>query len=654
MCFAKSLGGGKKVAMALEEAYAVARGDVQVGRHIGQPALSGVQDIQQICRHQPEPVVFRAHSQFSPGRAFAARCEDTRIDDVGQGGGQVDRGAFLAGDVGTETLEGLAFVVVLASALVTVGDDPCWFMAQSDGGRDFVAMLPARPRGLVDIKLTALEERLVIQGQPIMWIPGCHNNQNDYTGLSTLLVGSPSSLSDEFLMDDYINNPSPENDWSDAEFRAHRAHRLYDEGRLTEAAEELQAAIAIDPSQPAWHFNLGLTYEAMDDIQAAIDCFQLALALDDSDVECLNCLAVNLTRLQRFDEALACYASIDRIDRGFEPAYCNRVATYSEMGDHEAAELAFYMARQIKDACPVCSYNLGNSYFVRGMLDHAVCSWQECLRLDPQHPHANVRLAEAYWQKRDLDAARECYKAQLRITPDDVDILLDYGELLVEVGAVDQARYRYELAGRFAPDSPAVYLCLGRLEVKLGNPRAALERFQQAILLAPTDPRGHLQVAKLALAGGDEQLAGYHLTCGLRYLPTDIGLLQEYSQTLMQARRVRDAHDVLAQLVELVPTDAVARHNLAVTCFEMGRMPEGIAHARQAIRLKPDYALASYNLAVALLQQGQSRRAMCHIRKGLAHEPKNPQLLDLRRKLRRGHHWTTRLWGRLQAWFTGR
>ncbi len=455
-------------------------------------------------------------------------------------------------------------------------------------------------------------------------------------------------------MDEYTNNPSPENEWSDAEFRADRAHRLYDEGRLSEAAEELQAAIAIDPSQPAWHFNLGLTYEAMGDAQAACDCFHLALALDESDIECLNCLGVNLTRLGRFDEALACYDQIEGIDRGFEPVYCNRIATYSEMGDHESAELAFYMARQIKDTCPVCSYNLGNSFFVRNMLDHAICSWRETLRLDPEHLHANVRLAEAFWQKRNYRQASEYYKAQLRVTPDDVDVLLDFGDMLVEMHCFNDARYRYELARKIDPDRPGIYLSLGRLEAKLGNHTAAQELYQQAVMLAPTSPHGHLQVAKAALQDNDDQLAGYHLTCGLRYLPSDIGLLQDYTQTLMQAHLVREARSVLQQLVEIAPSDAVAWHNLAVACFELGLLPEGIRHARRAIRLKPNYPLASYNLAVAMLQQGQRRRAMCYVRKGLALAPKDRDLLGLDRKLRRAGRWTTRLWGRVQTWFSGR
>ena len=57
--------------------------------------------------------------------------------------------------------------------------------------------------------------------------------------------------------------------WTDAEQRAQRAQRLYGEGRLAEAAAELQAAIDINPANASWYFNLGLTLEAMDDYARA-------------------------------------------------------------------------------------------------------------------------------------------------------------------------------------------------------------------------------------------------------------------------------------------------------------------------------------------------------------------------------------------------
>src|SRR4051812_46673554 len=57
------------------------------------------------------------------------------------------------------------------------------------------------------------------------------------------------------------------NDWDDAERRVERAHELFDRGQWEAALHELRAAIAINPYNGSWHYNLGLTYDAMDRTQ---------------------------------------------------------------------------------------------------------------------------------------------------------------------------------------------------------------------------------------------------------------------------------------------------------------------------------------------------------------------------------------------------
>ena len=113
--------------------------------------------------------------------------------------------------------------------------------------------------------------------------------------------------------------------WIDAEGRAERAHKLYDQGRLAEAAAELRAAIEISPQNPTWYFNLGLTMEAMDDFTRAAKAYRSALHLDPADRETLCCLGINLTRMGRYAEAIECFERIERIDPTYEPGYCNRI-----------------------------------------------------------------------------------------------------------------------------------------------------------------------------------------------------------------------------------------------------------------------------------------------------------------------------------------
>jgi len=66
----------------------------------------------------------------------------------------------------------------------------------------------------------------------------------------------------------------------------------------------------------------------------------------------MNCLGVDLHRTGQYDLALKSFAKIESIDSTFEQSYCNRIATYREMGDHEKAEEMFYLARLYREPLP--------------------------------------------------------------------------------------------------------------------------------------------------------------------------------------------------------------------------------------------------------------------------------------------------------------
>jgi len=116
-------------------------------------------------------------------------------------------------------------------------------------------------------------------------------------------------------------------EWLDAEARVERAHELYDSGRWAEAAAELQAAIEADSSVASWHFNLALTLEAMEEYGQACEAYQTAVKLAPDDLEALNCLGVNLTRLGRYAESLAAFERLAKLDPAYEPSFCNRIVT---------------------------------------------------------------------------------------------------------------------------------------------------------------------------------------------------------------------------------------------------------------------------------------------------------------------------------------
>src|SRR5690349_18444705 len=219
------------------------------------------------------------------------------------------------------------------------------------------------------------------------------------------------------------------NDWQDADRRVERAQELFEQRKWHEALEELRAAIALNPYNSGWFFNIGLILDELGRFDEAIDAYRHALKIDEQDLQAMNHLGDDLRRVGRYDDALHTFEQIESLDASFEPSYCNRIIIYSELGEHEKAEEMFYLARMYKDQCPHCYYNIGRSLASRGLYPKAIYCWQKSLDLDEAHPQVHLRIAEALWSQGELEQARQHYLIGLRQNPSDTEVLLDLGDL---------------------------------------------------------------------------------------------------------------------------------------------------------------------------------------------------------------------------------
>ncbi len=423
------------------------------------------------------------------------------------------------------------------------------------------------------------------------------------------------------------------NDWTNAETRAERAHDLYDEGRLSEAAAELRAAINVNPYNASWHFNLGLALEAMEDYARACEAFEASLGLKDNDIKTLNCLGVNMNRLGRYSDALGYFERIEQLDPTYEPCYCNRIVSYAETSQHEQAELMFYTARLFKDACPLCCYNLGNSFYNGERYDRAIDCWKQTLRLDADHPQAHGRIADAYWAMGDLESARRYYQIELDLYPDDPDVMLDYGELLMNMGRLDEAGKQFRGIVEHDTDSAAAHFYLGEIALKRSRLAAAEQRFIRTLRLDPKYAGAHAKLGQIMLRRGKNTLAGRHFLAEMKRCGNDGEMLLQLGRLLLEIRQAHHANSVLRRLVENDPDNAEAQHNLALSFFLLDRMDDGIRHCRKAIKLRSEYPLALYNLALAHYRRGQIDRAGRYIAKALTIAPQHEEIRGLARKL---------------------
>ena len=186
------------------------------------------------------------------------------------------------------------------------------------------------------------------------------------------------------------------NDWFDAEQRVERAQQLCESRRWEEALAELDAALDVNPDNATWLVNRGFLLDQLERFEDAVDSYEAALLLEPGDRDTTLCLAISLTRTGRLTGALTRLDELAEQHPDFEPAYCYQIAAYAELGQHDKAEEAFYLAQQIRDDCPYCYDHMGMSLAHRGEFKRAIYCWERVLQIDPLFDTVRGQMARAY------------------------------------------------------------------------------------------------------------------------------------------------------------------------------------------------------------------------------------------------------------------
>ncbi len=423
-------------------------------------------------------------------------------------------------------------------------------------------------------------------------------------------------------------------EWQEAEQRVEHAHELYEGGRWEEALSELQRAIAINPHISAWYYNLGMTLDMMERFEEALTAYQHALEIDPDDLELLSAAGVDTVRLGEYRQAIRYFERAEALDASFEPAYCNRILAYSELGEHERAEEMFYLARQYREKCPVCYYNLGLSLFARGSYDRALWCWQQVLDSEAEYPEVHARIADVYWAKGQLPDARRHLLEELRGDPGNIDTLLDLGELLIEMGQGAAAAEKFRQVLDLDPGETTAHYQLGILAEGEDDLPAALERFQFVLAQDRQFGGAHWHIARIQHRLKKHAAALYHANCELAQPALDDATLLGLGHLFMDLHQMDAAQVALRRLLQANSHHAEARHSLAVILLLGGRLDEGIANCRMTLAIQPKHMPAMSNLAVAYLRKGDLARARYWLREALDIAPNDPQLRQIQNRLR--------------------
>lgn len=450
-------------------------------------------------------------------------------------------------------------------------------------------------------------------------------------------------------------------DWIQAERHAERAHRLSKAGQWDRALAELQKALNVIPDQTDWLMSLAAALDALERYDEAATAYERVLRIRGENVDTLVALGIDLVRSGRPERAVATFERVSELDPACEAGYCHRIAAYAQMGEHEQAEVMFYLARQVKEECPICFDYLAQSMSLKGDLTRAVWCWQQTLRLSPGLPGVAGSLARAYWQMDQPELADHYFRQELASHPNDTDAMLASGVLLMEMGKHAEAGERLRAALEVDGTLVDGHLYLAELALLAGHLEAAETRYERARQIDPSRPGAEAGLAQVALLRGDRERAQQHLRAELAVAPDDAEASRTQGQAinlgrmLIEADMPGEALDVLDGLVEdaerrpesnghVLPDALLCR---GASLIMLGDVEAGVRDTRRAVALDPDNPIGLHNLALAYLEAGRPLRAASLIRRALRLRPDEHALHRTQTRVRR------RLLGmRLRRWLS--
>ncbi len=393
-------------------------------------------------------------------------------------------------------------------------------------------------------------------------------------------------------------------------------------GKLEEALDWMDRAIAIEPNVADFHVNRGVVLDGLGQLDLAISAYRRAAELKQNVPEIHANLGNVLRKSGRLDEAaLECRRAIELRPEYFE-AHLNLGNVLQDLGELDQAISEFSRVIELRSDFAEGYHNLGNALHKRGRIDEAISAQQKALHIKPDFAQAANALAVALRSRNLGDEAIAAWQSALRMNPNLVPALVNLAQSLREKSvasmnargvdvpppALEDAVAMARKAVYLSPQSVDTHLILAQLLLLKKDLPAAVTSFRQVVALKPRSVEANAGLAKcLALRGEYESaIAAYHET-----LSIDPNFAEGYhglGAILSEHGDYDRAVAALRRAVSLRPDSLEMTTLLATTLSHRGDFEEALSWFKRVLELDPNYANGHWNLALMLLTRGDFER----------------------------------------------
>ncbi len=412
------------------------------------------------------------------------------------------------------------------------------------------------------------------------------------------------------------------------------------------AQREYLEAVQTDPQLAEAHYNLGVAFAALGQIERAIAAFKEALEHNTGLYEAHFALGRAYQLMDDAGRAYIHFTSARELrPHAGEPLYYMGLM-HQAHGAHELAQRCFGEALQVEPTFISPSmgdevlvnkseqevadwyYRLSEDLKSQGYDEEASRIYRALLQWRPQENRAHYLQANLLARARRWEAALAEYRA---IPPQDqhyMESRLRISAILRFMGRHREAYTELFNTARLRPNDGNVFLQMGKLLYDLEKHHAAMRAFERAVQLLPDDPTAHYLLGFIYTMLGHEGWALAAWRRAVELAPNAHSLRYDLGYMYTRRRRYDLAAKEFSYVLQHWPDDIETTFMLGLCYKELLEPAQAIPLFEKVLRRNPRHTQALYYLGACYLQVGNSSLGKAYLRRYehlVAQEQTTPQ-----------------------------